>query len=42
MDMLLEFNSDKKIIIVDHNPEIKALINDRITVVRNGEESTIE
>jgi DNA repair exonuclease SbcCD ATPase subunit len=42
MDMLIELDTDKKIIIVDHNPEIKALINDRITVVRNGEESVIE
>jgi len=45
IEMVLEFlrnlTSTKKLIIVDHNPEVKEMVSDRIVVVREGNSSTI-
>jgi exonuclease SbcC len=42
VQMLTEIDTNKKIIIVDHSTELKAMINDTITVIRNGETSRIQ
>lgn len=41
LDLLQLFDTNKKIIIVDHSSELKAMVNEIITVVREGEESRI-
>ena len=41
MDMLMALDTSKKIIIVDHNVEVKAMVNETIIVIRDGEESVI-
>lgn len=45
IEMILEFlrnlTSTKKLIIVDHNPEVKEMVSDRLVVVREGNSSTI-
>lgn len=42
LDMLSMANLSKKIIIVDHNSEVKSRINHVVNVVREGQESRIE
>jgi DNA repair exonuclease SbcCD ATPase subunit len=45
IEMVLEFlrnlTSTKKLIIVDHNSEVKEMVSDRLVVVREGNSSTI-
>ena len=41
LDLLLALDTNKRMIIVDHSTETKAMITDVITVVRDGEESKI-
>jgi len=41
MYMLTTLDTNKKIIIVDHNESVKAIVNETITIVRDGEESSI-
>jgi DNA repair exonuclease SbcCD ATPase subunit len=42
LEVLKNSNTNKKIIIVDHNPEVKQMVHDRIIVVRDGLTSRIE
>jgi len=42
LEVLKSSNTNKKLIVVDHNPVVKEFISDRIVVVRNGEESHIQ
>src|ERR1019366_775840 len=42
LEVLKNSNTNKKIIIVDHNPEVKQMVQDKIVVVRNGLTSSIE
>lgn len=41
IDLLKSLDTNKKIIVVDHNPEVKEVITDRILVERIGTESNI-
>lgn len=41
LDLLQGLDTNKKIIIVDHSAELKAMVNDVILVIRDGEESYI-
>jgi DNA repair exonuclease SbcCD ATPase subunit len=41
IDLLKNIDSNKRIVIIEHNPEIKESIVDKITAVRNGTESVI-
>jgi len=41
LEILQQVDTNKKIIIVDHNPIAKEMINDRIIVQRDGEESVV-
>lgn len=41
LEILRNIDTNKKIIIVDHSTEAKAVVNDVITVVRQGEESFV-
>lgn len=41
LDLLQGLDTNKKIIMVDHSTELKAMVNEVITVVREGEESNI-
>lgn len=41
LEVLKQADINKKIIIVDHNPIAKEMINDRIMVERDGEESVV-
>lgn len=41
LEVLRQVDTNKKIIIVDHNPIAKEMINDKITVERDGEESVV-
>jgi DNA repair exonuclease SbcCD ATPase subunit len=41
LEVLKNSNTNKKIIIVDHNPEIKQMVQSRIVIERDGIESTI-
>lgn len=41
LEILQQIDTNKKIIIVDHNPIAKEMINDRIIIERNGEESVV-
>lgn len=42
LEVLKSSNTNKKLIVVDHNPVVKEFISDRIVVVRTGEESHIQ
>jgi DNA repair exonuclease SbcCD ATPase subunit len=42
LEMLKNSNINKKLILVDHNPEVKQMIDDKITVIRDGSSSRIE
>lgn len=42
MEVLKNSNINKKIVIVDHNPEIKEMVQNRLIVVRDGLTSKIE
>lgn len=42
LEVLKSSNTNKKLIVVDHNPIVKEFISDRIIVVRNGEISHIQ
>jgi DNA repair exonuclease SbcCD ATPase subunit len=41
LEILQQVDTNKKIIIVDHNPIAKEMITDRIMIERNGEESVV-
>ena len=41
LEILKQSDTNKKIIIVDHNPIAKEMINDSINIERNGEESVV-
>lgn len=41
LEVLKNSNSTKKLIVVDHNPEVKQMVSNRIVVVRDGDTSTI-
>jgi len=41
LTLLRELDTNKKIIMVDHSPELKAMVNDVIMIERNGEESNV-
>jgi DNA repair exonuclease SbcCD ATPase subunit len=41
LDILQNLDTNKKIIIVDHSAELKALVHDIIMVVRQGEDSFV-
>ena len=41
MDMLVALDTNKKVIIVDHNESVKSMVNETITIIREGEESRI-
>jgi DNA repair exonuclease SbcCD ATPase subunit len=41
LELLKSIDSNKKIIIVDHNPEVKESISDKILVKRDGVSSEI-
>lgn len=41
LEVLKNSNSNKKLIVVDHNPEVKQMVSNRIVVVRDGQTSTI-
>lgn len=42
LEVLKNSNSTKKLIVVDHNPEVKQMVSNRIVVVRDGNSSTIK
>jgi DNA repair exonuclease SbcCD ATPase subunit len=42
LDVLKNSNINKKLIIVDHNPEVKQMVESRLVVVREGTTSKIE
>lgn len=41
LEVLKNSNSTKKLIVVDHNPEVKQMVSNRLVVVRDGDSSTI-
>lgn len=41
LEVLKSSNSNKKLIVVDHNPEVKQLVSNRLVVVREGSTSSI-
>jgi len=41
LEVLKNSNSNKKLIVVDHNPEVKQLVSNRLVVVREGSTSSI-
>lgn len=41
VELLKTLDTNKRVIIIDHNPETKQIIGDTITVVRNGSESSV-
>ena len=41
LEVLKNSNSNKRLIIVDHNPEVKEMVESRLTVVRDGSTSRI-
>jgi DNA repair exonuclease SbcCD ATPase subunit len=41
MDMLISLDTNKHIVIVDHNDIVKAMVNETIIISRTGEESTV-
>lgn len=41
LEVLKNSNTNKKLIVVDHNPEVKQMVSNRIVVVREGTTSTI-
>lgn len=41
LEVLKNSNSNKKLIVVDHNPEVKQMVSDRLVVVRDGQTSSI-
>lgn len=41
LEVLKNSNSTKKLIVVDHNPEVKQMVSNRLVVVRDGNYSTI-
>lgn len=41
LEVLKNSNSTKKLIVVDHNPEVKQMVSNRLVVVRDGNSSTI-
>lgn len=41
LEVLKNSNSNKKLIVVDHNPEVKQMVSNRLVVVREGTTSTI-
>ena len=41
LEVLKNSNSTKKLIVVDHNPEVKQMVSNRLVVVRDGSSSTI-
>lgn len=41
LEVLKNSNSSKKLIVVDHNPEVKQLVSNRLVVVREGSTSNI-
>lgn len=41
LELLKNLNTTKKLIVVDHNPEVKEMVSNRIVVIRDGESSTI-
>lgn len=41
LEVLKNSNTNKKLIVVDHNPEVKQMVSDRVVVVREGSTSTI-
>lgn len=41
LELLKNLTSTKKLIIVDHNAEVKEMVSDRLVVVREGNSSTI-
>ncbi len=41
LEVLKNSNSNKRLIVVDHNPEVKQMVSNRIVVVRDGDTSTI-
>lgn len=42
LDILKQLDTNKKIIIVDHSTELKEMVYDKITVIKQGEYSIIE
>lgn len=42
LEVLKNSNTNKKLIVVDHNPEVKQMVSDRLVVVRKGNYSTID
>jgi Putative exonuclease SbcCD, C subunit len=42
LEMLKNSNLSKRVILVEHNPVVKEMLEDKITVVRNGHTSRIE
>lgn len=41
LEVLKNSNSNKRLIVVDHNPEVKEMVESRLTVVRDGATSRI-
>ena len=41
LEVLKNSNSKKKLIVVDHNPEVKEMVSNRLVVVREGTTSSI-
>jgi len=41
LEVLKNSNSNKKLIVVDHNPEVKQMVSNRLIVVRDGSTSSI-
>jgi DNA repair exonuclease SbcCD ATPase subunit len=42
VEMIKQLDTSKTVLIVDHNPIVKELIGERITVLRDGEESRLQ
>lgn len=41
LELLRNTNLNKKVFIVDHNPEVKQMVQSRVLVTRDGEQSTV-
>lgn len=42
LEVLKNSNSNKRLVIVDHNPEVKEMVENRLVVVRDGATSRVE
>jgi DNA repair exonuclease SbcCD ATPase subunit len=42
LEVLKNSNSNKRLIVVDHNPEVKQMVSNRLVVVREGDTSNVQ